>query len=218
MFASLPASGPRPGPRFSGGMLAAGAHGAVIAVAVWATAVRAAPPRFFPTGDLVLIPESDGHSAPLGPAPAPQIPSCVDCAWGIIPVVLPPGAFDSLLARNPATTSIVAGAAGDTPQSGDGMLPVDLVDQRPEVLAGPPLAYPELLRQAGIQGRVVVRAVVDTLGRVEVGSAAVVASANPGFDAPALAYVRRALFRPARVLGRAVRVLVEVPIEFHIAR
>jgi len=38
------------------------------------------------------------------------------------------------------------------------------------------------------------------------------------FEAPALSYVRRALFRPARVMGRSVRVLVRLPIDFRITR
>ncbi len=86
------------------------------------------------------------------------------------------------------------------------------------MLTGPPLAYPEPLRQAGIAGRVLVRAVIDTLGRAEPASVVVLQSPNRGFDRPAIDYVRRALFRPARVLGRPVRVLVDVPIEFQITR
>src|SRR5216684_5749790 len=43
----------------------------------------------------------------------------------------------------------------------------DAVDEKPEVLSGPQIAYPDLLRQAGIQGRVVVQAIIDTSGRAE---------------------------------------------------
>jgi periplasmic protein TonB len=216
MFTSLPASGPRSGLPFSGGMLAACAHGAVIAVAVWATAVRAAPPR----ATIVQLPLLPEPPVAHGPAPvrAPDIGECLVCDLGHIPISIPAGTFDSLLPRVSGTSPGAAVSTVDAGHGGDGVVSEDLVDQRPEVLAGPPLIYPELLRQAGIEGRVLVRAVVDTLGRVEVGSASVVASANPGFDATALAYVRRALFRPARVLGHAVRVLVEVPIEFQITR
>lgn len=41
-----------------------------------------------------------------------------------------------------------------------------------------------------------------------------VESSNRGFDAAALAYVRGALFRPGRVRGLAVRVLIRLPIAF----
>src|SRR5581483_8591233 len=44
------------------------------------------------------------------------------------------------------------------------------VEAKPSVLSGPTLQYPELLRQAGIQGRVIVQAIVDTLGRAEPNS------------------------------------------------
>jgi len=63
---------------------------------------------------------------------------------------------------------------------------------------------------------VVVAAVIDTLGRPGPRSVTVVASPNPGFDSAARDYVVRALFRPARVRGRAVRVLVRVPIDFRL--
>jgi len=72
------------------------------------------------------------------------------------------------------------------------------------------------LKQAGIQGRVLVQAIVDTLGRAEQGSIKVLQSPNPGFDQPARNYVQKALFRPARVHGRAVRVLIQIPIEFRL--
>ena len=88
------------------------------------------------------------------------------------------------------------------------------VDEKPELLSSPPAEYPWILRRAGIQGTVVVRVVIDTLGRMEPGSPRVVSSSNPAFDEPALKVVREAVFRPARVHGRAVRVRVRVPIAF----
>ncbi len=93
-----------------------------------------------------------------------------------------------------------------------------VVEERPEVLSGPALNYPDLLRQAGVQGRVLVQAIIDTSGRAEPPSVKVIQSPNPGFDQPAKNYVLRALFRPARVHGRAVRVLVNLPIDFKIKK
>ncbi len=107
---------------------------------------------------------------------------------------------------------------------GTGLVPSDqvfmesVVEERPEVLSGPSLQYPDLLRQAGVQGRVLVQAIIDTAGRAEPPSVKVIQSPNPGFDQPAKNYVLRALFRPARVHGRAVRVLVNLPIDFKIKR
>ncbi len=93
-----------------------------------------------------------------------------------------------------------------------------VVEERPEILSGPQLNYPDLLRQAGVQGRVLVQAIIDTSGRVEPQSVKIIQSPNPGLDQPAKNYVLRALFRPGRVHGRAVRVLLNLPIDFKIKR
>src|SRR5205814_5654378 len=90
--------------------------------------------------------------------------------------------------------------------------------EKAELLSSPPAEYPRILRRAGIQGRVVVQVVIDTLGRVEPGSPRVVSSSNPALNEPALNAVREAVFRPARVRRRAVRVRVRAPIEFNADR
>ncbi len=93
-----------------------------------------------------------------------------------------------------------------------------IIEERPSVLSGPPPVYPELLKQAGIQGRALVQAVIDTLGRAEAMSVRILQSPNPGFDQSAKNYVLKALLRPARVHGRAVRVLINIPIDFRITQ
>ncbi len=93
-----------------------------------------------------------------------------------------------------------------------------VVEERPEILSGPPLSYPDLLRQAGVQGRVLVQAILDTLGRAEPQSVKILESPNPGFEFSARDYVLHAMFRPARIHGRAVRVLVNIPIDYKIKR
>ena len=90
------------------------------------------------------------------------------------------------------------------------------VDERAEIVSAPPLEYPLALRHAGLQGRVTVQAVIDTLGRAEPASVKVVARPNTAFDESARAYVLHAMFRPARVKGRAVRVLITVPVNYRI--
>jgi protein TonB len=89
-----------------------------------------------------------------------------------------------------------------------------VVEEKPEPLSGPPLQYPEMLRQAQVQGRVMVEAIIDTSGRAEPASIKIIQSPHPGFDNSAKNYMRQALFRPARVHGRPVRVLVRLPIDF----
>jgi TonB family protein len=84
----------------------------------------------------------------------------------------------------------------------------------PELRSGPRLQYPELLRRAGIEGRVIVQATIDTTGRAEPASVKVIERAHAGFNESAASWVRQALFRPARVNGQAVRALMNIPIEF----
>ena len=91
-----------------------------------------------------------------------------------------------------------------------------LSEQPADILTGPIPVYPELLRQAGVQGRVVLEAVVDTTGRVLAPSILVVSATNPGFVASARQALLTTLFRPALVGGRPVRMRVRIPYEFTI--
>lgn len=109
---------------------------------------------------------------------------------------------------------------------GGGTGPVDLsqtfleavVDERPERLSGPPLRYPEMLRQAGIEGFVQMEFVIDTNGRVERESVNILQSTNRAFEAPAVDVIVGSLYRPGRVRGVPVRVLVQQQITFRIIR
>src|SRR5213596_1756734 len=87
----------------------------------------------------------------------------------------------------------------------DAPTPASLMDEWPAFLSGPPLQYPNLLRQAGIQGRVVVHAIIDTAGRAEPWSVHVIESPQPGFDQAARNFVLEAQFRPGRMRARDVR-------------
>jgi TonB family protein len=124
----------------------------------------------------------------------------------LLPVTLPKWSL------GPDTSGrVLAGTWG--PGSPDGPIDVVLTDEYPELLAGPPPVYPDLLRQAGIEGRVVLEAIVDTAGRVERGSIVAI-SGHPALAAAAERSLLASLFRPARVHGRSVRVRVRVPFEF----
>jgi len=134
-----------------------------------------------------------------------------------IPTNIPPINLQEHFDPKDYTGSGVEGGIG-TGVTPDQVFLESVVEERPEVLSGPQLQYPDLLRQAGIQGRVLVQAIIDTSGRAEPPSVKVIQSPNPGFDQPARTYLLRALFRPARVHGRAVRVLINLPIDFRIKR
>jgi protein TonB len=92
-----------------------------------------------------------------------------------------------------------------------------VVEQRPALLSGPP-PYPELLRVAGIRGRVVLQAIVDTTGRLEPNSIKIVQSPHAGFGPPIRQWAATALFSPARLQGRAVRVLVRLPLDYAVSQ
>jgi protein TonB len=228
MFDTLIASGARATHRrpVPGATLAVVVHVAVVAAVAWATL----PPESIaaPAGPLILIdwPSTDqtGPRAPGGPSePIPGTPGPLLDVPIHVPIGLPPIDWASALDRTSLATAVDHVAAGAAPAPAPGMAPGDpwsapLVEEQPALLAAPPPVYPELLRRAGIAGRVVVEAVIDTVGRAERPSVRVVASANPGFDAPARDCVLRARFRPGRVHGRAVRVLIQLPIDFRIVR
>jgi protein TonB len=95
-----------------------------------------------------------------------------------------------------------------------------VVEERPEVVAGTCIQprYPEILRQAGIEGRVLMEFVIDTLGRAERGSLRVINTQHDLFNGPARDAVLSCRFRPGRIQGRAVRVRVQQPVNFQIQR
>lgn len=94
----------------------------------------------------------------------------------------------------------------------------DAADQAPYLLAGqmgPP--YPDELRDDRPDGVVVVRFVIDTLGRVETPSMKVLAASHPLFAASVRATLGRLRYLPASLAGRRVRVQLEQRFEFHVA-
>ncbi|MFZ5624378.1 MAG: energy transducer TonB [Gemmatimonadota bacterium] len=90
----------------------------------------------------------------------------------------------------------------------------DEVDDRPEVVSVPQPRYPPLLEQAGIGGQVIAQFIVDTTGHVEPGSFKVIKTPHPAFEAPVREAIMKAVFKPGRMRGTAVRVLVQQPVTF----
>lgn len=95
-----------------------------------------------------------------------------------------------------------------------GIVNGDSLRERPVLLQGPPLAYPDSLRSTGVRGRVVVECVIDTTGRVESGSVLIVASSHAAFNSAARSFIAHALFNPGRWKGRAVRSFTQIPVDF----
>ena len=118
----------------------------------------------------------------------------------------------SMPSFSPAYSGSVSSAGAGQPDGAGS----PVIEEHAEVLTGPLPVYPDLLRQAGVQGRVVLEAVVDSTGRVLSQSISVVSATNPGFVAAARQALLATLFRPARVGGTAVRMRVRIPYEFAI--
>ncbi len=78
--------------------------------------------------------------------------------------------------------------------------------------------YPPVMQSAGIAGRVEVQYVVDTTGHAEPSSWKVLRSSNRAFEEPAREAIMKAVFKPARIRGQAVRQLVQQAIAFNIGQ
>ena len=103
------------------------------------------------------------------------------------------------------------------PSPTDGPLNSDArAAQGPKIVSGPQVPYPDNLRRAGIQGRVVVRAVIDSLGRAERGSIRILRTAHPGFNVPVTEYTEDARFSVAISSAGRIRSCVVFAFDFRI--
>ncbi len=102
--------------------------------------------------------------------------------------------------------------SADVPQE-----PIEaVVDEPPQLLSIPPLRYPEMLKQAGFEGDVMLDFVIDTTGHVEPRSIQVVSSPHPLFEAAARDAILGSVYRPAQLGGVPVRARVQQPLSFAI--
>ena len=83
-------------------------------------------------------------------------------------------------------------------------------------LISPPPDYPSAVKAAGVQGRVLLQVVVDTLGFPEPATIRVLESPDPELSLSATNALRRCRYTPGRVGGRAVRTLIRIPYDFRI--
>lgn len=88
------------------------------------------------------------------------------------------------------------------------------VDTAVKPISMTPPHYPDSLRAAKIEGQVLLQFVVDTSGRPEMSTVRVRQSTNIAFTRAAIASLGGARFSPARVKGRAVRQVVQLPFQF----
>lgn len=92
-----------------------------------------------------------------------------------------------------------------------------IVEQMPELVGGlasimQDLRYPEVAKNAGVSGRVIVQFIVDKDGNVV--DPEVVRGVGSGLDEAALEAVRKAEFKPGMQRGEPVRVKMSLPVTF----
>jgi hypothetical protein len=127
----------------------------------------------------------------------------VPAAPAAAPAALPPAAIPP-----PAGAAAVAGAA-DLPAAR--CLPgCTGLERAPEFVSMPRVAFPDHLESAARSLDLVVRAVVDTAGRVEPKSVEVIRSNVVSMNAEIMSALGRARFRPGRAGGVPMRTLVEL--------
>ena len=130
--------------------------------------------------------------------PADPTPISAREIFGAPGSILPPGGV-----QQPAGSVHAAGAVDRqvAPHPGNG---------RPR--------YPDALRGANVEGEVVARFVVDTMGVVESSSIAILATTHVLFGDAVRRWLPQTRYAPAEYAGRRVRQLVEQRIEFTLAR
>ncbi|OGU03868.1 MAG: hypothetical protein A2W29_02575 [Gemmatimonadetes bacterium RBG_16_66_8] len=224
MFDNLIVSKPRKqglAARLPGSMFSLVTHTVLIYVAVQATMHgNTGPAEATLDTNMVFLEEEKPEQEPEPEAPPPPPKGFQTLLAPMdIPTSIPPiNLNEKFDPRDFSGVGVELGVAEGVQIGG----PVDLtqifveavVDEPPERISFPPPEYPRILLEARVEGTVVLEAVIDTTGHAEPPSIKVVNSTNRAFESPAREAMRRALFRPGRVRGQAVRVLVQMPLRF----
>lgn len=226
-------SAPRPTCGAGSLFLSTGVHGVLITLSVWAT--LSATSKLETTREPIAVVDlSAFRPASVAPrARATQPRPATSRGFQVLsaPVDVPVSiSLDDL--KQPTTIpedftgtgaaggfSIPIGAAPLLPLTGSGE-PIDgsSADNPPYMMPGQMgPSYPPELRGEAPDGLVVVRFVIDTLGKVETSSVKVVESTHPHFLSSVRVALDRLRFTPAKLSGQRVRVRMEQRFEFHLS-
>ena len=222
--------------RMGGTLMSVLVHGAiiaaVIALGVRPTSVDARTPDFPKEPSIYRIPVRPSPERPRGdPRPsqpdqpiAPThtltLPSVDDVPAGIPPVDLAATPITDATEFTRGVSSGSGGADNRGPSGpAEGVLEERYVDRPPHVVGTPVQpVFPMSLRDRGVNGRVSVQFVIDTLGRAEMSGLRVVEATDPLFAQSVRAVLPRYRFSPGEVGGQKVRTLVQMPFEFSLVR
>jgi protein TonB len=164
-------------------------------------------------------PPAKDRSSPPRPSPT-VLPTLDRITPGIPPVDLSAAPITD---ATEFTRGVSTGMNG-TEQRGlggptQGVLEERYVDRAPHILGTPVQpAFPTSLRERGVNGRVSVQFVIDTLGRAEMSELRVVEATDPLFAQSVRAVLPRYRFSPGEVGGQKVRTLVQLPFDFTLTR
>lgn len=228
MLETLLESKSKPDRSAAGAIMSVGAHTGLIALALYATAqATVAPSGSHETVQPIFFPRPEAHQ-PEPRRASPTSRHTVSVALPAIPspaIVLPTLDVGELLTRpDDFRTGVSGDSAGGRPVTGrrdasGATFSADQVEEQVSLVTrniSP--RYPEALRLAGVEGKVVVQFVVDENGRIDEASVRFMRSDNAAFEDAARSALRRMRFTPARIGGRGVRQLVQMPFVFTLSR
>jgi TonB family protein len=228
MFTQLLAS--RPVRQRSPGGLAASVmfHGSLAAIAVYATVGTSEAITKAVQQNVVYVEPSveppkpvEQPAAPVVQQPGPPVVSVPVVVPSTLPAV--PSVVESVpVTVTPSTIFAPGGTASagtvESPPSGSPYLAEQVEVQVAIARNSPVPAYPSVLRSTSIAGEARFRFVVDTAGRVELSTVERVSSTHDAFAFAVRGTLPRMRFTPARVDGKPVRQLVELPFVFRVTR
>ncbi|HEX7319884.1 MAG TPA: TonB family protein [bacterium] len=90
---------------------------------------------------------------------------------------------------------------------------VILIDEPPKCIRQPMPNYPEMARKCGIEGKAMVKALIDIDGSV-IETVIAETSGNESLDEAALAAMKKAKYKPAMRKNKPVQIWIGVPINF----
>jgi periplasmic protein TonB len=237
MFNNLLESKPKKERRGGGTVTSIVVHSILVGLAVYATA-NAAIRNEKPKQEKIDFVETPKDQPPPKEEPPPPPPPDVVVAppppkgFQVLtaPVEIPDVIPDIDLSKKVTDENDFSGkgVAGGTSKGVEGGKAVVQSDQpyfefqveKPVVPAPGSISprYPDMLRQAGVEGEVLAQFVVDTTGKAEPGSLKILKSSHDMFVQSVKNALPQMKFIPAEVGGRKVKQLVQQPFTFSISK
>ena len=205
-------------------------HALLIAAAVWVTQGAAETVKKILADTTLVFLEPPKETPPPPDQPPPDVVVSANpppqgfqtvLPPDVIPQEIPPVDLNQRFDARDFTGKgveggIAAGIAGGTGPVDNAQVFLEAqLDDPPSVAVGASPRYPEVLKSAGIGGRVTLEFVVDTTGRVDPSTIKIVNTAHAGFNNAAKEAVSKTIFRPGKLRGQPVNVMVRQQVVFN---